>query len=291
MFELVDFFDPISSTVTYLLADLSTKDAIVIDPVLDFDAAKITVSSNSVDRIITYADGLNLQIQAILETHVHADHLSGAWLLSERIPTAKVGISERFKEVYPQLAPLLGFSPSYDVEKSFDIFLKDHQDYNFGSINLKVLATPGHTPACTSFLVDNYLFVGDTIFMPDSGTGRCDFPGGSASQLFSSIKNILYSLPEDTWICTGHDYQPNGRAYTYKASVDQQKRENIHLNEQTTKDNFVSFREGRDQSLPLPKLIFQSLQVNLHGGRLPNKNALGQRLIQVPLNIEEDIIA
>ena len=288
MLEINHFFDPISATLTYLIVDQTSKDAIIIDPVLDYNARDAAISFESVSRLEDLLIKRSLCLRAVLETHVHADHLTGAWFLTQKFPSAKVAVSNRFKEVFPQLAPLVGLAPNEGASNYFDLFLEGDKVYDFGSIRLKVLPTPGHTPACTSYLIDGHLFVGDTIFMPDFGSGRCDFPGGSASKLFDSVVNVLYKLPDATWVYTGHDYQPGGRELAFRASIGQQKHDNVHLNEKTSKNEFVLFREGRDQSLPLPKLISQSLQVNLRGGRLPELNDLGQRLIQVPLNVVED---
>jgi glyoxylase-like metal-dependent hydrolase (beta-lactamase superfamily II) len=282
-------FDPSTSTVTYIISNLVTKTAIIIDPVLDYEQASSTCSTTSMTALndVLLSEALNPQY--ILETHVHADHLTAAYFLKEKFPQIKVGISKRIKEVQNTFATLFNLSlDEFKKENYFDIFFEDHQSYHLGDFEMKIIPTPGHTPACLSFYFPELksVFTGDALFMPDSGTGRCDFPGGSASELYTSIHDRLYQLPEETIHYTGHDYQPGAREVKFKSTIKEQKESNIHIKAKTTHDEFVIMRNKRDQTLSAPKLLLPSLQINIRGGRLPSVEKNNIRYLKIPLNLK-----
>lgn len=291
MLDIKGFYHTDTCTNTYLVTDSSTGDCILIDPVLDFDSNSMTVWSDSIDHILSSIRSNKLNLHAVLETHVHADHFSAANYVQSKIPGVSVAISQAITEVAQTMVDVLKLDHQYqDVKKYFDILLTNGQQLNFGGISLSAHATPGHTPACMSFLVGDCqaLFTGDTMFMPDCGTGRCDFPGGSGELLFKSIKEQIYSLPDQTILHPGHDY-PNGkgRAWCCTTTVAEQKRHNIQLSESVLKDEFIEFRTQRDKQLSLPKLIVPALQVNLLGGKLPSPSDLGPTLLKMPLKVME----
>ena len=248
--EIKTFFDNISCTFTYLLFDPEAKEAIIIDPVLTNNLPQLQVTN--------FIDKESLSLKYILETHIHADHLTAAFELRDKYPLAQVCIHEDVKIVMANFKNLaIKFVP-------FDIKFKESDYFNFGEHKLKVIHTPGHTPTCSSFLIDGHLFTGDALFMPDFGTGRCDFPSGSAKLLFESI-NKVYKLPEETIIHVGHDYSSNDRAYRSQTSVKESKENNIHLNSKTSANEFINFRSQRDKKLDPPKLLDQAIRYNLTG--------------------------
>ena len=278
------FFDQDTWTLTYVVHDPTTLDAVIIDPVWDYNPASSTVSRKSVDTVLAYAKKHQLRVHFILETHAHADHLSGAQLLKEQYPQAKIAISEKIQEVQKVFKNVFNFGPEYKTDGSqFDLLLKDHSLLTAGRLQIKTLFTPGHTPACASFLIGDALFTGDALFMPDFGTGRCDFPSGSAEKLYDSIKNQIYGLPDETRIFVGHDYQPEGREVKWESTVGEQKKYNIQLNCETTREQFVHFRQHRDGQLAAPRLLLQSVQVNVFGGQLAPAENNGLSYLKIPV--------
>lgn len=279
------FFDLQTSTLTYVVYDEITKDAIVIDPVLNYEPQGSKISFESINLVVDFLKHNSLNLHYVFETHVHADHLTGAYYLKKHISNFKTAIHENVVLVQKTFKSIFNFDQNFDVSgNSFDVLLKDEQVLKIGSLIVKVLHTPGHTPACISFLInDRILFTGDSLFMPDYGTGRCDFPLGSAKELFNSISKRIYTLPDDIEIFVGHDYQPNGRELMFKTTVSEEKRFNVHLNSETNELDFISFRNQRDKTLMAPKLLLASLQVNLLNGQLPKPEKNGVSYLKIPI--------
>lgn len=277
------FFDKDSSTFSYVLADVSSGMAAVIDPVLDYDAAAGQVSTAGADTILAYLAANNLTLQWILETHAHADHLSAAHYLKNKTG-APVAIGEGIKKVQQTFKLVFNIGDDELLAKGdyFDKLFADNETFSIGGLEAKVINTPGHTNDSVSYLIAGNLFVGDSLFMPDAGTARCDFPGGDAHVLYRSIQRI-YQLPDDTQIFMCHDYQPNGRELKYQTSVLEQKTQNIHVNADTPEQEFVQKREARDKTLAVPRLIYPSVQVNIRGGQLPKAEQNGVSYIKIPL--------
>lgn len=278
------FFDPDTFTLTYVVSDEATRDAVIIDPVLDFDPPSGRVSDHSVRPVIDYIQSNNLRLHAVMETHAHADHLSSSQILKQVFPQAKIVIGEKIKvvqEVFKQ-----HFNIDYlKVDASqFDLLLADFQEVSFGTLTVKAIPTPGHTPACLSYHIGDAVFTGDALFMPDYGTGRCDFPKGSARDLYHSVSKNLYSLPDETRVFVGHDYQPDGRELRYETTIGESKRSNVQLRAQTSEVEFVSFREARDKTLKAPRLLLPSIQVNIDAGHLPPREENGKSYLKLPLN-------
>ena len=262
--DLHTFYDDLTATLTYVVWDQLTLDALVIDPVLDFDPAMQLTSKKSVDKILAFARAKDLKIHWVLETHVHADHLSGAREICNSVPGCGWGMSARMKEVFSTFKKVYSWPAAAKIENlGVQRWLQDGEEISAGSIRVQALATPGHTPACMTLKIGEWLFTGDAMFMPDSGVGRCDFPGGSADQLYESVWNKLYSLPDHYKVFVGHDYKPQGRPLAFQTSVGEQKLHNIHLKAATSKPDFVQFRQGRDRTLSAPRLLDPSLDWNL----------------------------
>lgn len=281
------FFDAETFTLTYVVTDEKTKDSVIIDPLLDFDPASGKVLQSSMKKLISYIEENGLTVRGILETHAHADHLSSSQFLKEKFPQAILAISEKIKIVQEVFKGLLNLHYQKIDGSQFDKLLKDNEIVTFGTLKMEAIPTPGHTPACMSFLFGDALFTGDALFMPDYGTGRCDFPQGSAQTLYQSITQRIYSLPESTRIFVGHDYSPNGREMKFETTVGHSKRENIQLQATTCEHEFVSFREARDKTLKAPRLLFPSLQVNINGGSLPPPEENGRSYLKVPLFLQK----
>jgi glyoxylase-like metal-dependent hydrolase (beta-lactamase superfamily II) len=278
-------YDPATYTLTYVVYDAQTKDAVVIDPVLDFDPPSGRTSTTSVEAVEAFLRKHELRVHYVLETHAHADHLSGSQYLKNRFG-ARVGIGERITEVQQVFKPIFGLPADFPVDGSqFDALLKDGQLLEAGSLRIQVLGTPGHTPACVSYLVDDALFTGDALFIEDYGTGRCDFPRGDAKALYRSVHDRLYALPEATRVFVGHDYQPGGRPLRYETTIGAERRSNVQLRAETSEEEFIAFREGRDKTLSAPRLLFPSVQVNVDAGKLPRPDANGVRMLNLPLNL------
>ena len=280
------FFDKDSSTFSYVVADTDSRQAAVIDPVLDYDAAAGTVSTGGADKILSYLAQQQFTLQWILETHAHADHLSAADYL-KRKTGAPIAIGEGIKKVQQTFKLVFNLDDDELTAKGdyFDKLFSDNETFTIGNVNARVINTPGHTNDSVSYLIAGNLFVGDSLFMPDAGTARCDFPGGDAHILFRSIQRI-YQLPDDTRIFICHDYQPNGRELRYLTSVAEQKAANIHVKADTPEQEFVQKREARDKTLAVPRLIYPSVQVNIRGGQLPKAQANGVSYIKVPLTLK-----
>ncbi len=277
------FFDHDSSTFSYVVADLQSKQAAIIDPVLNYDAAAGAVSTADADKLLSYLVTNGLTLQWILETHAHADHLSAAHYLKQKTG-ATIGIGEGIRKVQQTFKVVFNIADT-ELQATgdyFDQLFADNEQFKIGNLQATVINTPGHTNDSVSYLIAGNLFVGDSLFMPDSGTARCDFPGGDAHILFRSIQRI-YQLPAETVIYMCHDYQPNGRELRYKTTVLEQKTNNIHVKADTLETDFVAKREARDKTLAVPRLIYPAVQVNIRGGQLPQAEDNGQRYIKIPL--------
>ena len=277
------FFDAASHTVTYLVADPATGAAAIIDPVLDFDAASGRTSTASLERVLDRVAARGLRLERVLETHAHADHLTGADEIRRRTG-APIGIGSRITEVQKVFGALF---EARDVSADgvvFDSLFVDGDRFQLGDLSFEVRHTPGHTPACVTYVIGDAAFVGDTLFMPDYGTARCDFPGGDARTLYRSIRGIL-ALPPETRVFVGHDYLPEGRTdYRWETTVAAQAADNVHVGGGRSEDDFVTLREARDATLKVPALILPSLQINIRAGALPPPEASGQRFLKLPLN-------
>jgi glyoxylase-like metal-dependent hydrolase (beta-lactamase superfamily II) len=277
------FHDTATFTITYVVSDPATSRAAIIDPVLDFDPASGRTSTGSADEVIAYVEGKGLAVDWILETHVHADHLSGAPYLREKLG-GKAAIGTDVKAVQRNFKGVFNLKDLATDGSQFDHLFADGDTFNIGDIDGYVIATPGHTPACITYVIGDAAFVGDTLFMPDFGSARTDFPGGSAPQLYDSIQKIL-ALPIDTRLFMCHDYKAPGRdEFAWETSVAEQRAANIHINDKVSKDEFVEMRESRDSQLGMPKLILPSLQVNLRAGRLPEPEDNNIRYLKIPLD-------
>lgn len=282
--QIRDFFDPATFTITYVVYDEETRDALVIDPVMDYDPAASKVSFQSVELVSQFIDSHHLKVHFILETHAHADHLSGSQALKKRYPQAKIAIGSRIREVQKLFKGIFNLHEDFKIDGSqFDQLLEDGADITAGTIHVKTIFTPGHTPACASYLIKDALFTGDALFMPDVGTGRCDFPAGSAKDLYDSIHGRLYELPDNTRVFVGHDY-PQGRTQVEcQSTIGAEKKNNIQLKESTSKEEYVTARNQRDKNLAAPRLLLQSVQVNINAGSLPDEEKNGARYLKIPI--------
>ncbi|MGA0162774.1 MAG: MBL fold metallo-hydrolase [Bdellovibrionota bacterium] len=281
------FFDHDTSTLTYVVSDPATKEAAIIDPVLDYDPMASRVTKDSLKTVIQYVQESNLKPLYVLETHAHADHLSSSQFFKDYFSGIKVMINERICIVQKTFRDVFNLEKDFQIDGSqFDGLLKMEETYSIGNLKFKVLPTPGHTPACSSYIFESgNLFSGDAIFMPDSGTGRCDFPMGSASDLYDSITQKIYSLPKETRIFVGHDYQPNGRGLAYQTSVGEEKSSNIQLRDSTSREEFIKFRTERDKTLDAPRLLYQSVQFNIRAGHWPPEESNGSSYLKMPLTM------
>ncbi len=278
------FFDPRTWTLTYVVTDPGSKHCAIVDPVLDLDYASGTISTQSADAVIDYVKTEGLSVDYIIETHVHADHLTSAPYLKEKLGGSIV-IGANITTVQDTFANVFNEPADFPKDGSqFDQTMSDGDEFSIGAISCHAFHVPGHTPACMAYLIGDALFVGDTLFMPDGGSARCDFPGGDARTLFRSIKRLL-SLPGHTRVFVCHDYQPNGRELAFQTTVAEQNSSNIHINETISEDAFVDMRETRDATLGMPTLILPSLQVNMRAGHLPPSDANGRLFLRVPLNV------
>lgn len=280
------FYDEATNTLTYVVFDPASKDAVVIDPVLDYNPIGSIVSDESFQKVVDFSQQHGLILHYVLETHAHADHLSASQLFRDQFPGLQVAISERIRQVQQVFKGVYNLDDQFVTGgEQFDRLVQDFETLNAGSLSIKALPTPGHTPACLSYLIEDAVFTGDALFMPDYGTGRCDFPAGDARILYQGIQENLYSLPDETRVFTGHDYQPNGRAVRWESTIGEEKASNVQLNANTSADDFVHFREQRDAKLAAPKLIYQSILVNIEAGHLPKQESNGKRYLKIPLNI------
>ena len=284
--QVSGFFDPATSSISYLVADPATGTAAIIDPVLDYDPKAARTSTPSADRIVDAAS--KLKVEWILETHTHADHLSAALHLKRRLG-GRVGIGAQVTEVQKVWKRLLNLETEFRTDGSqFDHLFAEGEQIRLGGLTITVWHTPGHTPACVTYVVRGSrgpacAFVGDTLFMPDYGTARADFPGGDARRLFQSIRRIL-SLPPETRIFVAHDYQPGGRAVAFETTVATQRQSNLHAKDSVEEEGFVAFRTTRDKTLGQPTLLLPSIQVNIRAGALPPPDETGTSYLKLPLN-------
>ncbi|MCT2557391.1 MBL fold metallo-hydrolase [Tsuneonella sp. YG55] len=282
--SIAGFFDEATNTVSYVVHDPATREAAIIDSVLDYEAASGRTSNGSADRIVEYVEANDLSVAWLIETHAHADHISAAPYLQERLG-GKLGIGReiiRVQEVFGKL-----FNAGTDFERDgsqFDHLFVDGERFRIGTLEGIALHVPGHTPADMAFIIGDAAFVGDTIFMPDFGTARADFPGGDARELYRSIRRLL-ALPDETRLFLCHDYKaPERDEYAWETTVGQQRRENVHVRDGVSEDEFVEMRTTRDSTLAMPRLILPSVQVNIRGGRLPDPEDNGVSYIKIPVN-------
>jgi glyoxylase-like metal-dependent hydrolase (beta-lactamase superfamily II) len=282
------FFDEPTNTVTYLVWDLATQRGVAIDPVLDFDPASGAVDDDSVEELLKAAEELGVTIEWVLETHIHADHLSGAPLIKARTG-AKIGIGEHVREVQNIFRPIFGAEDVKADGGDFDRLFKDGDKLEVGDFAIAVIHTPGHTPACVSYKIGDAVFVGDTLFMPDYGTARTDFPGGCARQLYRSIRRLL-SLPPETRLFMCHDYKAPGRdQFAWETTVEEERSSNRHVHDGVSEDEFVAMRLERDKGLATPRLLIPSIQVNMRAGRFPPAEASGVRYLRIPVKLKAGI--
>ncbi len=282
--QILPFFDDATWTLTYLVYDPDTRDAVVIDPVLDFDPRTVDTDTSSADAVVAKVEELGLNVHYVLDTHAHADHLSAQHYLRDRL-NAKIGIGAQITAVQQVFAGLFAMEDSLHADgRQWDVLIEDGTPLEAGSLTVEPIHSPGHTPACYVFRIRDAVFTGDVLFMPDFGTGRCDFPGGSAEQLYASIQK-LYALPPETRVFVGHDYQPGGRELEFETTIGASRTDNAHLKADTPLQEFVEFRTTRDASLAPPALIFQSLQVNARAGELPEPDEKGRRMLRMPMGV------
>jgi len=280
--QIEAFYDKPTNTVSYVVSDPQTGTAAVIDSVLDFDYTSGAISYAGADAILAFIAARDLTVDWHIETHVHADHLSAAPYLQEQVG-GKIGISKEITRVQNVFGKIFNAGTQFERDGSqFDHLFEDGETYAIGNLTAHAMLTPGHTPACMTHLIGDAAFVGDTLFMPDAGTARADFPGGDARELYRSIQKIL-ALPGDTRIFVCHDYAPGGRAYAWETTVAEERDRNIHLADGTTEEEFVAKREARDETLDMPKLIMPSMQVNMRAGHMPPSEDNGQVYLKVPV--------
>lgn len=281
--QIESFFDEATNTVSYIVFDRSTHACAVIDSVLDYDPKSGRTSTASADRIIARVRELGARLEWILETHVHADHLSAAPWIKQQLG-GRLGIGEHIVTVQQVFGKLFNAGTEFERDGSqFDHLFRDGEAFTIGSLQARALHTPGHTPACMSYLIEDAAFVGDTLFMPDYGTARCDFPGGNARTLYRSIRTLL-SLPPETRLFMCHDYMPDGRAPCWETTVADERAHNIHVHDGISEEDFVAMRTARDATLDMPVLILPSVQVNMRAGHLPPPEDNGTRYLKIPLD-------
>ena len=277
------FFDQDTNTISYVVRDPKSTACAVIDSVMDIDYAAGRIAYRSADLLIDHIQRNGLSLEWLIETHAHADHLSAAPYIQGKLG-GKIGIGEHITIVQDVFGKVFNEGTEFRRDGSqFDRLFKDGDSYQIGTMTAHVMHTPGHTPACTTHVIGNAAFVGDTLFMPDGGTARADFPGGDARQLYRSTKRVL-ALPSETRLFICHDYGPNGRDIRWETTVADERAHNIHVRDGVTEDAFVALREARDKTLGMPKLIIPSLQVNMRAGHLPEPDASGKRFLKVPVN-------
>lgn len=276
-----------TSTMTYIISDPATKQTIILDSVLDFDASSGRTSNAHGEAVVQYCSENELDVRYILESHVHADHLTGAKYLKEKYPTAKTGIGANVTKVQKEFSGIFNYTDT-DLRtdgSQFDVLFKDGDTLQLGEVSGRVMNTPGHTPACVCYVLGDAVFSGDTIFMPDFGTARCDFPGGSSSDLYTSVKRLYDELSDDTRVYVGHDYQPGGRELLFETTIGDEKKTNKQLKVDTSGEEFALWRSERDSQLGMPKLIVPALQVNLRNGEMPEPESNGVSYLKIPVNL------
>jgi len=279
--RIIPFLEKVTETFSYLVIDPLTQAAAIIDPVLDYDPAAGRIRTHSADAIAKMVQAEGLQAEWILETHVHADHLSAAGYLKKKLGGA-LGIGSNVREVQRILGNLFNDKPAIPPGAGFDHLFEDGETFRIGTLDVKALYTPGHTPADMSYMLEDAVFAGDTLFMPDYGTARCDFPGGDARTLYRSIQRLL-ELPPQTRLLMCHDYAPCGRAYAFETTVAKERAQNVHIHDGVTEDAFVARRTARDETLDTPRLFLPSLQVNMRAGELPPPESNGRRYFKIPI--------
>lgn len=278
------FFEPQTSTITYVVSDPSTGICAIIDPVLDFDPRSGRVSDHSVETVMDFVHEHRLEPRWILDTHIHADHLSGLDVARQRLG-GLCGTGDQVGQVQDCFADFYHLGADFPRDgRQFDHLFADDEEFHVGSLEAKALHVPGHTPACTAYLIGDCLFVGDTMLMPDFGTARCDFPGGDAATLYRSIRRLL-ELPSATRLFVGHDYGPGGRAIAWETSVRDQRANNVHVHDGIGEAQFVQMRTARDASLDVPALMLAAIQVNIRAGRLPEPEDNAVRYLKIPLTL------
>jgi glyoxylase-like metal-dependent hydrolase (beta-lactamase superfamily II) len=282
--EVKAFFDEATYTVTFVVKDPESNKCAIVDSVLDFDYSSGRTDTKSADAIVAYVQENGLEPVWLLETHVHADHLSAAPYIQERVG-GKIGIGEKITVVQETFGKIFNEGTRFQRDGSqFDKLFEEGDTFEIGALKGRVLHTPGHTPACLTYVIEDAAFVGDTLFMPDFGTARADFPGGSAETLYASIQKIL-ALPDETRIFVGHDYKAPGRdVYAWETTVKEQKELNVHVGGGATAEDFVRMRTERDKTLAMPKLIIPSIQVNMRAGQMPEPDESGKRFLKIPVN-------
>ncbi len=279
------FFDQRTATMTYVVFDEQTRDAVIIDPVLDYDPASSRIWTESSDVVFEYVENEALKVYFILETHAHADHISGAQYLKDKLNDVEIVIGQNITAVQKVFKNVFGLPAGFATDGSqFDRLAVEGETIEAGTIKIDTIHTPGHTPACVTYKIDDAIFTGDALFMPDVGTGRCDFPAGSSEDLYESIHEKLYSLPEDTRVFVGHDY-PKRREVEWETTIKAQKEDNVALPFAKNRNEFISWRDARDATLSAPRLLFQSVQVNIDAGQLPDPESNEIRYLRIPLNV------
>lgn len=286
--EIKAFFDERTFTLTYVVWDKETKDGVLIDSVLDYEPIGSKVWTESLKQHIDYIQENKINLHYLLETHAHADHISASPLLKKIFPNAKIAIGKYITQVQEVFKEYFQLKDLPIDGSQFDQLLEDEELIRAGSLSIQVIHTPGHTPACVSYLINDNLFTGDAIFMPDYGTGRCDFPKGDSHALYHSITKRIYSLPDETKIYVGHDYLPNGRELKYQTTVGESKKSNIQLPFDRSEEDFVNFRKNRDSGLSAPKLLYQSVMANIGGGGIPHSKSNEKAFFKLPINIKDD---
>lgn len=281
--DVKGFYDAATSTITYVVADAETRHAAIVDSVLDFDPKSGRTRTKSADDVIAYITSRGLSVDWLLETHAHADHLTAAPYLKEKLG-GRIAIGEHIKTVQQTFKKVFNAEAAFATDgRQFDHLFKDGETFRIGSLTAKAMHTPGHTPACLTYVVGDAAFVGDTLFMPDYGTARCDFPGGDAATLYRSIKKVL-ALPDDTRLFMCHDYQPGGRAVKWQTTVAEQRAGNVHVRDGIGEAQFVAMRTARDKTLDMPVLILPAVQINMRAGRFPPAEDNGVSYLKLPLN-------
>ena len=283
--KIQPFYDERTATMTYVVFDENTRDAVVIDPVLDYEPIGSRIWTESADVVVDFVKTEDLRVHYILETHAHADHISGAQHLKDRLPNTEIVIGGDITEVQSIFKHVFGLPDTFATDGSqFDRLMVEGEQLEAGPLKVEAIATPGHTPACLTYKIGDAIFTGDALFMPDVGTGRCDFPGGSADNLYESVHDKLYALPATTRVFVGHDY-PKDRDVAWETTVAEQRERNVALPAARDRDDFVAWRNKRDKGLSAPRLLFQSVQVNIDAGKLPNPESNEKQYLKIPLNV------
>jgi glyoxylase-like metal-dependent hydrolase (beta-lactamase superfamily II) len=281
--QVEGFFDPATWTVTYVVHNGPDSACAIVDSVLDYDPKSGRTRTTSADQVIAFVKSHQLRVEWILETHAHADHLSAAPYLKQQLG-GQIAIGDQITRVQKVFKGIFNLEPEFKQDGSqFDVLLKDEEAFRIGELTAKVVAVPGHTPACVAYQVGDAVFVGDTLFMPDVGTARCDFPGGDAKTLYASTRKIL-SLPPETRLFMCHDYPPNGRPIAFETTVAEQRAKNIHVHDGVSEADFVEMRSKRDATLEMPVLILPAVQINIRAGEMPPQEANGTAYLKIPIN-------